>query len=230
MRAARRLKTPEEIAVLRHSLRVAEHGLAAAVAELAVGGSEQDLIGVLMEAMTAGGVSTPASQDSVWVTSREHPWRRAGADRRAREGDLVAFSSGVLGEGYIGEVGRTWPVGGGDDSTRKLYRRWDALWARLVEACRPGVAATELLTAYETAGEPLPPLPVARGLGVGFDPPVVSPHLRETAAEQRLEPGMVLSVTGYVWQEGVGAVFGRDAVLITDDGCEVLTTAPHWEH
>jgi len=40
---------------------------------------------------------------------------------------------------------------------------------------------------------------------------------------------MVLSVTGYVWESGVGAVFGRDAVLITDDGFEVLTSAPHWE-
>ena len=26
---------------------------------------------------------------------------------------------------------------------------------------------------------------------------------------------MVLAVTGYVWQSGVGAVFGREAVLIT---------------
>jgi hypothetical protein len=39
---------------------------------------------------------------------------------------------------------------------------------------------------------------------------------------------MVLAVTGYVWQEGVGAVFGREAVLITSDGSEVLTASPFW--
>jgi hypothetical protein len=33
-------------------------------------------------------------------------------------------------------------------------------------------------------------------------------------------------VTGYVWAQGVGAVYQRDAVLITDDGAEVLTTSP----
>jgi Xaa-Pro aminopeptidase len=33
----------------------------------------------------------------------------------------------------------------------------------------------------------------------------------------------VLAVTAYVWEPGVGAVFSRDAVLITDDGPEVLT-------
>ncbi|MEU5762152.1 M24 family metallopeptidase [Nocardia sp. NPDC047648] len=231
MRAARRIKTAHEVEVLRGTLRIAETGLSAAVARLAPEVTEQALIGALLEAMTAGGVSTPASQDSAWVTSREHPWRRAGADRRVRSGDLVAFSSGVLGEGYIGEVGRTWPVGGeGGDDVRKLYRRWDGLWARLIEACRPGSAGTDLLAAYETAGEPLPPMPVARGLGMGFDPPVVTSQLRASAEAERLEPGMVLAVTAYVWESGVGAVFGRDAVLITEDGAEVLTVAPHWEH
>ncbi|MDT5147085.1 MAG: Xaa-Pro dipeptidase, partial [Mycobacterium sp.] len=46
--------------------------------------------------------------------------------------------------------------------------------------------------------------------------------------DDRLEPGMVLAVTGYVWQSGVGAVFGREAVLITGEGPEVLTSSPAW--
>ena len=225
MRAARRIKTPEEVVSLREAILVAEVGLAAAVAELRPGISEKSLAGVLLEAMAAGGVSTPSTQDAAWVTSREHPWRRASDDGIVRAGDLVAFSAGVLDGGYTGEVGRTWPVGelnGAGD----LYRRWDALWDRLYEACQPGAPAIDLLTAYQAAGEELPPMPIARGLGLGFDPPVVSQHLPATAAEERLEPGMVLAVTGYVWQSGLGAVFGREAVLITPDGPEVLTSSP----
>ena len=72
----------------------------------------------------------------------------------------------------------------------------------------------------------MPATPVAHGLGLGFDPPVISADLPTTCAEERLEPGMVLAVTGYVWQSGVGAVFSRDAVLIGDDGAEVLTSSP----
>jgi Xaa-Pro dipeptidase len=228
MRAARRIKSPEEVISLREAIRVAEVGLAAAVAELRAGISEKTLAGVLLEAMAAGGVSTPATQDAAWVTSREHPWRRASDDGIVRAGDLVAFSAGVLDGGYTGEVGRTWPVGELNDAG-DLYRRWDALWDRLYEACRPGASAIDLLTAYQAAGEELPPMPIARGLGLGFDPPVVSQHLPATAAEERLEPGMVLAVTGYVWQSGVGAVFGREAVLITPDGPEVLTSSPSWQ-
>jgi Xaa-Pro dipeptidase len=225
MRAARRIKTTDEVLSLREAIRVAEAGLAAAVAELRPGISEKALAGVLLEAMAAGGVSTPSTQDAAWVTSREHPWRRASADGLVRDGDLVAFSSGVLDGGYTGEVGRTWPVGDVNGSA-DLYRRWDALWDRLYEACQPGAPAIDLLAAYQAAGEELPPMPIARGLGLGFDPPVVSQHLPATAAEEQLEPGMVLAVTGYVWQSGVGALFGREAVLITPDGPEVLTSSP----
>jgi Xaa-Pro aminopeptidase len=225
MRAARRIKTAEEVAALREAIRVAELGLAAAVAELRPGISEKALSGVLLEAMAAGGVSTPSTQDAAWVTAREHPWRRASDDGLVRDGDLVAFSAGVLDGGYTGEVGRTWPVGDVQGSA-DLYRRWDALWDRLYEACQPGSPAIDLLSAYHSAGEELPPMPIARGLGLGFDPPVVSQHLPATAAEEQLEAGMVLAVTGYVWQSGVGAVFGREAVLITADGPEVLTSSP----
>lgn len=231
MRAARRVKTDDEVAALRDAIRVAENALATTLPELRSGVSEKTLAAVLMEAMTAGGVSTPSTQDVAWVTSREHPWRRGSNDGRVRSGDLVAFSVGVLGGGYTGEVGRTWPVGEGakNQAVDDLYRRWQLLWQRLYDACQAGAPATDLMSAYHSAGEPLPPMPVARGLGMGFDPPVVSAHLPATAAEERLEAGMVLAVTGYVWEQGVGAVFGREAVLITPDGPQVLTTSPSWQ-
>jgi Xaa-Pro dipeptidase len=227
MRAARRIKTPDEVTAIRSALRVAENSLAAAVAELRPGTTEQSLAGALLEAEAAGGVCTPATQDAAWVTSREHPWRRVSGDGSVHAGDLVAFAAGVLADGYLGEVGRTWPAGDSDTgATRRLYRRSNDLWDRLIAACRPGAVASSLFAAYQAAGEPLPPMPVAHGLGLGFDPPVVSALLPKTAAEARLDPGMVLAVTGYVWEQGVGAVFGRDAVLITADGPEMLTSSP----
>jgi Xaa-Pro aminopeptidase len=225
MRTARRIKTAEEVVALRGATRMAEAGLAAALSELSPGNTEQSLTGAMLEAMAAGGVSTSATQDGAWVTSREHRWRQGPRDRLVADGDLVAFASGALADGYVGEVGRTVPVGdvpGADE----LYDRSNALWDKLITACQPGAPASDLLAAYEVAGEPLPPMPVAHGLGLGFDPPVVSPDLPATSAEAHLDPGTVLAVTGYVWAQGVGAVYQRDAVLITDDGAEVLTTSP----
>jgi len=227
MRAARRIKTPDEIAAMEPALRVAEHGLATVLGELRPGVSEQTLAGALLEAMAAGGVSTPATQDAAWVTSREHPWRRA--NRAVRTGDLVAFAAGALAGGYVAEVGRTWPVDATvDGETRGLFERSHALYAKLLAACRPGATTRELLAAYQAAGEPIPPMPIAHGLGLGFDPPVVSETLVAAGELDQLEPGMVLAITGYVWQQGVGAVFRRDTVHLTDGGVDVLTTSPSW--
>jgi Xaa-Pro aminopeptidase len=229
MRAARRIKTAEELAVLRAAAAVAETSLAKAVAELRPGATEKELTGVLLAAAAAGGATTPAVQDAAVVTSREHPWRRAGGDGRAAPGDLVAFTAGVVAQGYIAEVGRTYAVGSADGAgaiPEALAARCDRVWARLLAACRPGAPASDLLDSYTGAGEPLPPMPVARGLGLGFDPPVVTGALPRTARDERIEAGMVLALTGYVWEAGVGAVFRRDTVLVTSDGPELLTSAP----
>ncbi|MDH6194482.1 Xaa-Pro dipeptidase [Mycobacterium frederiksbergense] len=223
MRDARRIKTPQEIRALRRAVAVAEEGLARGVAELIPGTTEKRLAGAILEAEAAGGVSTPATQDAAWVMSKDHPWRRAEGDGRVREGDLVALSAGVLADGYVGEVARTLYVGEPTDSVRSLYRRRDDLWDRLLAACRPGQRASALLDAYAAGGERLPAMPVAHGLGLGFDPPVVSPNLRATAEQDVLEEGMVLALTGYVWEQGVGAVFTRDAVVIGAAGPQVLT-------
>ena len=232
MRAARRIKTADEIAAMGRALRVAQAGLAAAVGELRPGVSEQTLAGATLEAMAAGGVSTPATQDAAWVTSREHPWRRARAHSEVRSGDLVAFAAGALADGYVAEVGRTWPAGNTPNgSVRQLFERSNTLYDRMVAACRPGVPTRELLAAYEAAAEPVPPMPVAHGLGLGFDPPVVSEMLWAAGEHDHLEAGMVLAITGYVWQEDLGTVFRRDTVHITEGGAEVLTTSPSWhEH
>jgi Xaa-Pro dipeptidase len=239
MRAARRIKTAEELAVLRQAVAVAETSLAKAVAELRPGVSEKELAGVLLEAAAAGGVTTPAVQDAAVITSRDHPWRRAGGDGRVAPGDLVAFTAGVVAHGYIAEVGRTYAVGGpvsaGPVSAgsvpagpvpAELAQRCDRVWTRLLAACRPGASASALLESYAGAGEALPPMPVARGLGLGFDPPVVTGGLPRTARGERIEAGMVLALTGYVWQAGTGAAFRRDTVLVTSDGPELLTSAP----
>src|SRR6201993_4559961 len=148
MRAARRIKTPDEIAAMGQALRVAEVGLAAGVGELRSGVSEQTLTGAVLQAMAAGGVSTPATQDAAWVTSREQPWRRARGAGEVRSGALVAFAAGALADGYVAEVGRTWPA---DDtangSVRELFGRSKTLYDTMVAACRPGAPTRELLAA-----------------------------------------------------------------------------------
>jgi Xaa-Pro aminopeptidase len=226
LQQARRVKTDEEVAAIRAAIAIAEAGLAAALAELRPGVSERELTGVFMDAMAGHGVTTPANQDVVRITT---PARSRGG-RDVEAGDLVAFDAGVVANGYTGEVGRTWLAAPNGDASRAsgLFRRWDRLWALLAEACQPGASGRALFAAYEAAGEPLPKTPIVHGLGLGFDEPVVVRDLPVTAAEERLDAGAVVVVTGYVSDANVGAVIGREALLITPTGPEVLTSSPVW--
>ncbi len=224
LRRVRSVKTPEEVDAIRAAVRIAEGALDRAEAALEPGITERQLTGIFMEAMAAAGVTTPASQDVAWITSREHPWHRATRDVPAEPGDLVAFEAGVIRAGYVGEVGRTRAVGGAAAIDPGLSGPWDDLWDRLVDACRPGAPQTGLLNAYGAVGIAPPPMPVARGLGLGFDLPLVTHALPGAATGLHFEAGMVLALTAYVWKEGRGAVYGQEPVLITPTGPELLST------
>jgi Xaa-Pro dipeptidase len=226
LRRVRRVKTPEEVDAIRASVRIAERSLAEAEGALVPGVTERHLTGVFMEAMASAGVTTPAAQDVAWVTSREHPWQRASRDVPVQQGELVAFEAGVILGGYVGELGRTRPVGDGESVDPQLAGSWEDLWDRLLSACRIGSPLSGLLEAYDAAGIPAPPMPVARGLGLGFDLPLVTHALPHEAAEQHGEAGMVLALTAYVWKEGIGAVYGQEPVVLTATGPELLSTTP----
>jgi Xaa-Pro dipeptidase len=226
LRRARRIKTPEEVDAIRASVRVAERALGEAEGVLGRGVTERQLTGVFMEAMATAGVTTPSTQDVAWITSRRHPWHRSSRDAPIESGDLVAFEAGVILGGYVGELGRTYSVDGDAAIDRELLQRRDELWDRLLAACRVGAPLTELLDAYDAAGIPPPPMPVARGLGLGFDLPLATHALPRTAGEQYVAAGMVLALTAYVWKEGVGALYGQEPIVVTATGPEVLSTKP----
>jgi len=227
LEAARRIKTAEEVEAIRASIAVAEAAMEAAVAELRPGATERHLAAAFMEAMARRGVTTPATQRVAWIST---DGARVSKDRARPvcEGDLVVFDGGVVAAGYGGEVGRTWPVGSVTAESAQLYRACDDLWTRLVDACHPGAPCSDLLDAYAAAGVELPPMPIATGLGLGFDSPVVTGDLRRTAERERLAPGTVLAVTAQVDRHGSGAVLLKEAVLVTADGPEVLTSSPRW--
>jgi Xaa-Pro dipeptidase len=222
LRRARSSKLPDEIDAIRASIGIAERALDKTLGALVPGVTERQLTAVFMEAMAAQGVTTPATQDVAWITSRDQPWQRSSRDTPVAVGDLVAFDAAVISHGYFGELSRTIVVGELGDDGRALFRRRDELLDRLLTACVPGAPTSDLLDAYAAAGVEAPPMPVARGLGHGFDMPLVSHALPETAAAERLEPGMVLGLSAFVWEVGLGAAYAQQPVVIDDHGAVPL--------
>ena len=136
----------------------------------------------------------------------------------------------MVAGGYTGELARTWPVEVSSlgAATKALYQRTEELWSRLLAACRAGAPCSDLLDAYQDCGQALPDVPVAAASGLGFDRPVVVAALRDSAAHDVLEPGMVMTLMARVTGIDGRVTVRKDTVLVTTGEPEMLSTAAQW--
>ena len=142
----------------------------------------------------------------------------------------MAFDAGVILDGYVGELGRTRAVGRDATGDQPLLGPWCELWDRLIERCRVGAPLRDLLDAYEEAGLSPPPMPVARGLGLGFDLPLVDARAPDGCGRGTHRGGrMVFALTALVWKQGRGALYVHEPVYISATGPELLCTTPFRE-
>ena len=230
LRRARRIKTPEEVdairaAVARRRARAGRRGGRARARR-----HRAQLTGVFMEAMAAAGVTTPVDAGRRLDHLAQHPWHRADRDAPVSAGDLVAFDAGV-DRRRLHRRARS-DRGVGSTATRPasatVRRRWDELWDRLLDACRPGRAAERPARRVRRGG---------RARCRRCRSPAAWPRLRPaardatrcraTAAEQRLEPGMVFVADRLrLADEGVGArATAQEPVLITADRARAAVAA-----
>ena len=183
--------------------------------------------------MASQGVTTPATQDVVRITSAgAAAARRTG--RRVQAGDLVAFDAGVVADGYAARSGRTWPVGRDGSASaveRPVPPRRTRLWARparRLPARRRRPPA--LLDAYARGRRAAAAAcRSARGLGLGFDDPVI---VRDLPADRGAGAARSRASSSSSPAASSTTPSGRSSrhepVLITADGPEVLSSSPFW--
>lgn len=238
MWAARTPKSPAEVDRIVAATRVAESGLAAMAAALRPGASERDLLGAYLERIAAVGAPIPPTEGVVCAIpaaatstpaagTPDAPvaLRRIARPDPIASGQLVVLDPGAFHLGYEGGVGRTWVAGDvATDDQRSLADRCRRALDTVVAACRPGASGADLAEAWTATGEPPPPVPLAYGVGLGMEAPVVT--AAGLGAAIVLAAGTVLAVTSWVAEPRVGGFLERDLVLVGDDGPRVLTTAP----
>jgi Xaa-Pro aminopeptidase len=221
---ARAHKTTDELACIRTAANLAEAALSTLVAGLIPGVTERSLVGTFVASLAALGVPTPPSEGIVCATPRQGPVsrRRLAGDRPVGPGELVALNPGAFYAGYEASLARTWVAGevSPTRAQRDVARRCREVLDAVVSACRAGARGSDLQRAWDASGEPAPPAPFVRGVGLGAEPPLIGAGL---GAESRLQVGMVLAVEAWVAAEGAGGVLEQDLVLVTDAEPEVLT-------
>jgi len=125
--------------------------------------------------------------------------------------------------GYWGDNCGTHFLGEPSPELAKVYRLVRDTLRMGVEAIRPGVRACDLdhqmREAIQSAGYPVYPHHSGHGLGATYhEEPRIVPY-----NTQALQPGMVIALEPGIYLPDVGGVRLEDVVLVTQDGCELLT-------
>ena len=227
----RMVKTPAEIERMRAAADATMAGIRAAAGRVRPGADERSLQGEFERACrTFGAQSIPftpivkSGPNSLW------PWRILAAhynrrNRALRDGDLVILDVGCEVDGYVSDVGRTFPANGRfSDIQREKLEVSNHATAAIIAAVRPGVTLRQLTqVAYDAIPDHEEPYMQTGsffghhiGLSVG-DPALL---------DEPLAPGMVFTVEPWYYNHELGvSVFVEEVVLVTDDGAEVLTAA-----
>jgi Xaa-Pro aminopeptidase len=133
-------------------------------------------------------------------------------------------------QGYHSDITRTLVIGGEPTPRmRELYAAVHAAQAAALAAIRPGIpgkdvdkAARDVLTDAglgEAFGH-------STGHGLGRQTHDWPSGIFRVNSETILKPGMVCTVEPGAYIEGFGGVRIEDDILVTEDGCEVLTHSP----
>ena len=219
-------KDASEIASLRRAVEVAEAALEEVVSSLSPGLTEREICNRLTSAMLLGGGETVPIEPIVLSGPRSAlPHGRPG-ERRVETGEILLIDFVMTVNGYHSDITRTF-VAGQEPSgrLREVYAAVRAANEAGRAAVRPGVTCQDVdrVTRQVLVDAGLGEHFIHRtGHGLGLDvheePGIVEGN------DMPLEEGMVFTVEPGVYLEGWGGVRIEDDVVVTEDGCETLTT------
>lgn len=241
--AARMMKSPEEVALIRDGARVADIGGEACRSEIRAGERELDVAAAGRDAMEREiARSYPDSEfRDTWV------WFQSGLNtdgahnpltaRQLRIGDILSMNCFPMISGYYTALERTLFLGDPDNATLRIWQTNVAAHELGLSLIRPGISCSEICTEINRFLESENLLEF-RSFGYGHSFGILSHYYgREAGLEFRedigtvLEPGMVVSMEPMLTipegMPGAGGYREHDILLVTEDGSENLTRFPY---
>ena len=229
---ARSVKQPDEIEMFRNLCRIADHGFTEVSKIAKIGVSERELSQCFREDVIKSGFCAPSAW-SMFSTGPSSARLTLPGDGVVKDGDVVKFDAGVNAEFdfYTTDTSRAWIIGNGDPVLLKLKDRLYEGQRRMIAAAKPGLPINELYhTAYDYVKEMFPCYRRGhQGHSISMGPATAETPYINASETRPLEAGMILAMEVPCYIDGVNGFNIEDMVLITEDGCEVLTpNTPHY--
>ncbi|AET66693.1 Xaa-Pro aminopeptidase [Desulfosporosinus orientis DSM 765] len=223
----RSVKDDSEIPLIRRAVEIADAAFHEILTTIEVGQTEAE-IGLNLEfSMRRAGASGGSFDFIVASGIRSSLPHGTASTKRVQSGEFLTMDFGAIYQGYCSDITRTVFIGEPEDKHREIYEI--VLAAQLagiqaVEPGRPGKEVDEIARTFiEKAG-----YGGYFGHGLGHSVGLAiheGPNLNKRE-ERRLEPGMIVTVEPGIYIPNWGGVRIEDMVMVTEDGCQVLTQAP----
>lgn len=215
----RAVKSADEIAAVETACALAEAGLEAMATKLRPGVTARQLLATLADRL--GHLGAPVLPDGSVACSTTNGFAAVPGDDPLGSDELAALSPSATYAGYEGTLARTFAVGGPSSTIQDhLGRRCRETLDAVIAHCVPGGRGRALVDTWTAAGGSPSTLPLAYGIGLGAEPPVIGPAIGQDA---QLRAGMVLAVQAWSHEPGVGGWLERDVVAVTAQGPQLLT-------
>ena len=146
------------------------------------------------------------------------------SNKRIKNGDFVTLDFGCIKDFYCSDITRTFVVGKPSKEMLEIYNVVLEAQLRGVESVKPGIKASEVDAVCRDYIEEMgygDYFTHSTGHGLGIlvhDSLAISPR-----SETILKEGMVFTVEPGIYIEGLGGIRIEDDVVVTKDGCEILT-------
>jgi len=223
----RAVKDPWEVAQIREAIDIAERAFTAFQAMLRPGDNEKDLSDALEGLVRHAGGRSTSFPSIVAAGERAALPHAPPTGKTVADGEMVLVDWGASGRFYKSDLTRVLATRRISPKLEEVHKVVLSAQQRALHRVRPGVKAHDIDAEARAAiteagfGDFF-----GHGLGHGLGLQVhEAPALRPNSATI-LQAGMVVTVEPGIYLPGWGGVRIEDDVLVTPDGCEVLTSLP----
>lgn len=225
----RMIKSITEIEIMRKSTAINIASIATAAKSIKTGIDERYLEGILEGSYKTNGANRLAfgsiiksGPNSLW------PWRILAThyNRRNRilqNGEMVIFDVGCEYQNYVSDVGRTFPVSGKfSEKQKEILTMEVGIADQIIAFIKPGITFADI---KELTDEIIPQdakkyMQVGLFFGHHLGLSTGDPNL----SDAKLQPGMIFTVEPWYYNhDDQISVFTEDVILVTENGCEVLS-------
>jgi Xaa-Pro aminopeptidase len=220
----RRVKTAEELAILRRVFAITDEAHAAARAACQVGKTEIEVWSAIQASINASaGMPLPLGNDCVVGYRAPNNIGGAPATNSIRHDTALIVDISTIVEGYWSDSCATYYPHQPTPRQQSLHKIVEEALDYTISLVKPGVIAREIDQKVrgfmEGRGLPVYPHHTGHGIGIaGHEAPRLVPYNEET-----LQVGEVIMVEPGIYFPGETSVRLEHALLITPDGAEILT-------